>query len=91
MVSQLRGEIPRARAAFGHDLELCLLIINERIRRHAVDQEHVPADRAARADDSFAPEDGRVRIDGHVVFQSRMTFPAFFDLATLVLEEAARP
>ena len=43
-------------------MELCLLIINERIWRHALDQEHIPADRAARADDSFAAEDGRLRV-----------------------------
>src|SRR5204863_7252689 len=73
-----------------HNPELFLLIINRRIGRHALHQKNVAADGRSCADHGLAAENGRARINYHVVFHGRMTFAAFLDFAVLVLLKAAR-
>src|SRR5207245_1069393 len=73
-----------------HNPELFLLIINQRIGRHALHQKNVAADGRSCADHGLAAENGRARINYHVVFHGRMTFAAFLDFAVLVLLKAAR-
>src|SRR5689334_13457104 len=73
-----------------HDVQLCFLVGNERIRRHALHQENVATDGAARPDHRFAAEYGRVWINRHIILDRRVTLPALFDSALLVLLKAAR-
>src|SRR6266705_5985090 len=73
-----------------HNAELFLLVINQRICRHALHQENVAADCRSCADHGLAAENGRARVNCHVVFHGRVAFAAFFDFAVLVLLKTAR-
>src|SRR3989440_6094530 len=73
-----------------HDAQLFFFVVNQRIRGNALHEKHVAADGAAGADYGFAAEYGRVRINGHVVLHFRVSLATFFNLAVLVLLEAAR-
>src|SRR5438067_9276859 len=82
---------PAKTRALLHDVQLRLLVGHKRIRRHALHQENVPTDGAARADHGFAAEHGRIRVNGHLVLDRRMSFAALFDFAAFVFLKAARP
>src|SRR5205814_10484318 len=73
-----------------HDPELFLLIINERIGRHALHQEDVAADCRSCTNHGLATKNGRTRINCHVVFYGRMTFAAFLDFAALIFPKTTR-
>src|SRR5215469_13720756 len=68
-----------------HDVQLCLLVGHKRIRRHALHQENVSTDGAACSDHGFAAEYGRIRVNGHIILDRRMTLAALFDSALFVL------
>ena len=52
------------------------IVDDEGVRLHAVHNEHIAANGAVRADDSFAAEDGGTGINGHMILNGRMPFGA---------------
>jgi len=73
-----------------HDPELFLLIIDQRIGRHALHQKNIAADGRSCANHGLAAENGRARINCDIVFHGRVTFAAFLDFAVLVFLKTAR-
>ena len=74
----------------GHDAQLFLLVIDKRIWRDTLHEKDVAADCRSCSDHRLTAKNGRVRINGHVVLDLRMTFAAFLDLAVFIFLEAAR-
>src|SRR5690349_7140526 len=71
-----------------HNVQLCFLVGNERIRRHALHQKNIATNGATRPYHGFAAQYGRVWINRHIILDRRMTLPALFDSAFFVLLKA---
>ena len=80
----------RPSLAFGDDPHLLLLVINQRIWRHALHEENVAANRAPRAHGGSTAEDGGVGINRYLIFDIGMPFPTLFDVAVFVLLKTPR-